>query len=156
MLCACSGEQFQFEEAPQSPESLATRDFSVSGLSSTRTTGRESKYEDTQVGDVESTLIESLTLNYEEARALLGRLEYQGGNFDAALQVFQGIDICGLKPLMTKAIIERTRHKKPRHKPGEILHLNIISMHSANLLVEAILLKSLCLNQLTRHRGKHT
>lgn len=67
MLCACSGEQFKFEEpAPQSPESLATRDFSASGLSST--TGNldwESKLEDAQVDEAESTLKEALSLNYE-------------------------------------------------------------------------------------------
>nr|TKR98785.1 hypothetical protein D5086_0000199460 [Populus alba] len=46
MLCACSGEQFKFDEPQQSPESLATRDFSASGLS-LRTTGDwESKLED--------------------------------------------------------------------------------------------------------------
>lgn len=68
MLCACSGEQFKFEEpAPQSPESLATRDFSASGLSSSRTgTGDwESKLDDAQVDEVESTLKEALSLNYE-------------------------------------------------------------------------------------------
>lgn len=67
MLCACSGEQFKFEEpAPQSPESLATRDFSASGLSSRNGTGGwESKLEDAQVDEVESTLKEALSLNYE-------------------------------------------------------------------------------------------
>lgn len=67
MLCACSGEQFKFEEAPQSPpESLATRDFSASGLSSSSRTGDcESKFNETQVEDVESTLKEALSLNYE-------------------------------------------------------------------------------------------
>lgn len=64
MLCACSGEQFKFEEAPQSPESLATRDFSASGFSS-RTGDCESKFDETQVEDVESTLKETLSLNYE-------------------------------------------------------------------------------------------
>lgn len=67
MLCACSGEQFKFEEpVPQSPESLATRDFSASGLSSRNGTGDwESKLEDAQVDEVESTLKEALSLNYE-------------------------------------------------------------------------------------------
>ncbi|KAB1199608.1 hypothetical protein CJ030_MR0G019215 [Morella rubra] len=51
MLCTCSGDQFKFEEPPQSPESLATRDFSASGLSS-RTGDWESKFEDTQVDEV--------------------------------------------------------------------------------------------------------
>lgn len=68
MLCACSGEQFKFEEAvPQSPESLATRDFSASGLSSrTGTVDWElSRLEEAQVDEAESTLKEALSLNYE-------------------------------------------------------------------------------------------
>ncbi|MCI20891.1 tetratricopeptide repeat protein 7B-like, partial [Trifolium medium] len=64
MLCACSGEQYKFEEAPQSPDSLATRDFSASGLSS-RTGDWDPKLSDNQVEDVETTLKEALSLNYE-------------------------------------------------------------------------------------------
>ncbi|KAF4368658.1 hypothetical protein CsatB_007425 [Cannabis sativa] len=149
MLCACSGEQFKLEEPPQSPESLATRDFSASGLSS-RTGDWESKFEDIQVDEAESTLKEALSLNYEEARALLGRLEYQRGNFDAALQVFQGIDIKNLTPRMTKAIVERTRQRKPRSK-GDVVPAGIMSMHSVSLLVEAILLKARSLEELGRY-----
>lgn len=71
MLCACSGEQFRFEDQPGSPESLATRDFSASGLSSsTRTRGGadwDSKLEESQVDEAESTLKEALSLNYEVA-----------------------------------------------------------------------------------------
>ncbi|XP_022772242.1 protein NPGR1-like [Durio zibethinus] len=150
MLCACSGEQFKFEDAPQSPDSLATRDFSASGLSS-RTGDWEPKVEDAQVEEVESTLKEALSLNYEEARALLGRLEYQRGNFDAALQVFQGIDIKGLTPRMTRAIVERTRQRKPRSK-GDIIPPSVMSLHSVSLLLEAILLKAKSLEELGHFR----
>ncbi|KAK6160602.1 hypothetical protein DH2020_003983 [Rehmannia glutinosa] len=149
MLCACSGEQFKIEEAvPQSPESLATRDFSASGLSS-RTVDWESKLEDAQVDEAESTLKEALSLNYEEARALLGRLEYQRGNFDAALQVFQGIDIRLLSPRMSKAIAERTRPRKLRSR-GRSLLAGLMSLHSVSLLLEAILLKAKSLAELGR------
>ncbi|XP_057469297.1 protein NPGR1 [Actinidia eriantha] len=148
MLCTCSGEQFKFEEpAPKSPESLATRDFSASGLSSRTTGDWDSKFEDAQVDEAESTLKEALSLNYEEARALLGRLEYQRGNFDAALQVYQGIDIRTLSPRMSKAIIERTRQRKPRSK-GENAVTGVMSLHSVSLLLEAILLKAKSLEQL--------
>ncbi|XVF39803.1 hypothetical protein PTKIN_Ptkin01aG0061700 [Pterospermum kingtungense] len=147
MLCACSGEQFKFEEAPQSPESLATRDFSASELSC-RTGDWESKFEDTvQVDEVESTLKEALSLNYEEARALLGRLEYERRNFDAALQVFQGIDFKSLTPRMTMAIVDSTRPRKPRSK-GDIVLPSVMSMHSVSLLLEAILLKAKSLEEL--------
>ncbi|MBA0765180.1 hypothetical protein Gotri_014429, partial [Gossypium trilobum] len=143
-------EQFKFEDAPQSPESLATRDFSASGLSS-RTGDWESKLDDVQVDEAESTLKEALSLNYEEARALLGRLEYQRGNFDAALQVFQGIDIKGLKPRMTGAIVERTRQRKLRSK-GDIIPPSVMSLHSVSLLLEAILLKAKSLDELGHFR----
>ncbi|XP_054799778.1 protein NPGR1 [Prosopis cineraria] len=149
MLCACSGEQFKFEDPPQSPESLATRDFSASGLSS-RTGDWESKFDDTQVDEAESTLKEALSLNYEEARALLGRLEFQRGNFDAALQVFQGIDTKGLTPRMIRAISERTRQRKQRSKADHLLP-SIMSMHSVSLLLEAILLKAKSLEALGRY-----
>ncbi|KAM3736340.1 hypothetical protein ACB098_10G155500 [Castanea mollissima] len=149
MLCACSGEQFKFEEPPQSPESLATRDFSASGLSS-RTVDWDSKFEDAQVDEVESTLKEALSLNYEEARALLGRLEYQRGNYDAALQVFQGIDIRGLTPRMTRAIFGRTRPRRTRAKADNAAP-GMMSMHSVSLLLEAILLKAKSMEELGRY-----
>lgn len=162
MLCACSGEQFRLEEAaPRSPESLATRDFSASGISSrtgdlksisSRTAGDlGSKYEDAHVDEAESTLKEALSLNYEEARALLGRIEYQKGNFDAALQLFQGIDIKVLTPRMTNAICERTRERKPRSKVDNSLS-GVMSWHSLSLLLEAILLKAKVLEELGRVR----
>ncbi|PHU20689.1 hypothetical protein BC332_11840 [Capsicum chinense] len=151
MLCACSGEQFKFDEAaPESPESLATRDFSASGISSrTGTIDWDSKLDDAQVDEVESTLKEALSLNYEEARALLGRLEYQRGNFDAALQVFQGIDIRTLSSRMSKAIAERTRPLKPRSK-ADVVPAGVMSLHSVSLLLEAILLKAKSLEELSR------
>lgn len=177
MLCACSGEQFRFEEPPpRSPESLATRDFSASvhssrtprdfsGVSrvSSRTTrnfsasglfsriasaGRDhlaSKLEDDQVDEVESTLKGTLGLNYEEARALLGRMEYQKGNFSAAIQLFQGIDISRLTSEMIKAIREHTRQKEPKSKVT-----GVMSMPSVSLFLEAILLKSKTLKELGR------
>lgn len=147
MLCACSGEQFKFEETPRSPESLATRDFSASGLSSRTNGDWDTKFQDIQVDEVESTLKEALSLNYEEARALLGRLEYQRGNFDAALQVFQVIDVKSLIPRMSKAILERTRQRKTRSK-GDNLPSSIMSMHSVSLLLEAIYLKAKSLEEL--------
>ncbi|KAJ6709707.1 PROTEIN NPGR1 [Salix koriyanagi] len=151
MLCACSGEQFKFDEPQQSPESLATRDFSASGLSSRTVGDWESKLEDIHVDEAESTLKEALSLNYEEARALLGRLEYQRGNLDAALQVFQGIDIKALTPKMIKAIVERIHYRKSRSK-GEIVPPSVMSMHSVSLFVEAILLKANSLEELGHHR----
>lgn len=88
----------------------------------------------------------------QEARALLGRLEFQRGNFDAALQVFQGIDIKALSPRMTGAIVERTRLRKPRAK-GDNIPPGVMSMHSVSLLLEAILLKAKSLEELGQYIG---
>lgn len=90
---------------------------------------------------------------FQEARALLGRLEYQRGNFDAALQVFQGIDIKGLTPRMIKAIAERTNLRKPRPKADILILPNVMSLHSVSLLLEAILLKAMSLEELGRYIG---
>jgi hypothetical protein len=88
----------------------------------------------------------------QEARALLGRLEFQRGNYDAALQVFQGIDIKALAPRMTWAIVERTRPRKPRAK-GDNIPPGVMSMHSVSLLLEAILLKAKSLEELGQYIG---
>ncbi|KAF3674292.1 hypothetical protein FXO37_06461 [Capsicum annuum] len=136
MMCACSREQFKFDEpAPESPESLATRNFSASGISSrTGTIDWDSKLD-------------------EERRALLGKLEYQRGNFDAALQVFQGIDIRTLSLRMSKAFTERTRPLK-RCFNGDIVPAGMMSLHSVNLLLEATLLKGKSLEEFSQIKVK--
>ncbi|KAJ9567564.1 hypothetical protein OSB04_003530 [Centaurea solstitialis] len=155
MLCACSGEQFKVEEPiSRSPESLATRDFSASGISSrTGTADWDSKFEDAQVDEAESTLKEALSLNYEEARALLGRLEYQRGNIDAALQVFYGIDIRSLSPRMIKAISDRALERNSKSKRENAV-VGVMSLHSVSLLLEAILLKAKSLQEMGRFKGR--
>lgn len=85
---------------------------------------------------------------------MLGRLEYQRGNFDAALQVFQGIDIRSLTPRMVKAIAGKIREEKPRPKGDSAPPSGGMSMHSVSLLLEAILLKAKSLEELGRYIGK--
>ncbi|KAM7279460.1 hypothetical protein ACFE04_006594 [Oxalis oulophora] len=162
MLCPCSSsvEELKMDEIPESPQSLATRDFSASGVSSSRTTTTTTtnwesscKLNDShQVDEAESTLKEALSLNYEEARALLGRLEYQRGNYHAALQVFQGIDIKGLSPRMSLAILHRTtttstaqpttRNAKAKSLSRLVVPSTVMYLHSVSLFLEAILLKA--------------
>lgn len=87
---------------------------------------------------------------------MLGRLEYQRGNFDAALQVFKGIDIKLLTPRITKAIVDRTRpcNKPPRSSKAVTLPPpTSMSMHSVSLLLEAILLKARSLEELGSCKG---
>ncbi|KAM7518417.1 hypothetical protein LguiB_017379 [Lonicera macranthoides] len=153
MLGVCSGEQFKLKERAvlQLSESLATRDFSASSsLSRTGTGERMTKSDDAHVDEAESTLREAISLNYEEARALLGRLEYQKGNFEAALHVFKGIDIITLSPKMSKAITERTQQHFTLRPKGENVPPNVMSLHSVSLLLEAILLKAKSLEGLNR------
>jgi hypothetical protein len=92
---------------------------------------------------------------------LLGRLEHQRGNFDAALQVLQGIDIRSLRPRMTTAIAEsvkprappRSSRRKSSQVNGMLMHM---SMHSVSLLLEAILLKAKSLDALGKVTGIDT
>lgn len=91
-------------------------------------------------------------MQLKEARALLGRLEYQKGNFDAALQVFYGIDIKNLSPRMIKAISDRTlQHTLKNKRENNVVGL--MSLHSVSLLLEAILLKAKSLQEMSRFKG---
>ncbi|KAF3645559.1 hypothetical protein FXO38_19595 [Capsicum annuum] len=80
---------------------------------------------------------------------MLGKLEYQRGNFDAALQVFQRIDIQTLSLKIAKAITEGRRLLKPCSK-SDVVHVGVMSLHSMSLLLQAILLKAKSLEKLSR------
>ncbi|MFQ6636802.1 hypothetical protein Gotur_027031 [Gossypium turneri] len=74
------------DETPsQTQESSTAREFSANGTSMS-TTDVEAKLDKGNIEEVESSLRERLSLNSEEARTLLGRLEYQRGNVEAALR----------------------------------------------------------------------
>ncbi|KAK3017540.1 hypothetical protein RJ639_007412 [Escallonia herrerae] len=138
MRCIFSGEQFRAEEIIPSSESLATRDYSASGYSS-RPGEPDPKLDTSNIEEAESSLRESGFLNYEEARALLGRLEYQKGNIEAALHVFEGIDIAAVIPKIRSSIARRSELPR-RHSQSDAAPL--MSMHAVNLLFEAIFLKA--------------
>ena len=91
-------------------------------------------------------------MKLKEARALLGRLEYQRGNFDAALQVFYGIDIRSLSPRMIRAISDRTLQRNSKAKRENSV-VGVMSLHSVSLLLEAILLKAKSLQEMGRFKG---
>jgi hypothetical protein len=86
----------------------------------------------------------------QEARALLGRLEYQRGNVEAALHVFEGIDINAIIPKMRCSIAKSAQHRKGRSRAE---HAQGMSMHAVNLLLEAIYLKAKSLQDLGKPRG---
>ena len=88
----------------------------------------------------------------QEARALLGRLEYQRGNVEAALQVFDGIDISTVRSRMKSSSESRGSHRRGRSK-NEFAQ-QPLSLHAAGLLLEAIYLKAKSLQKLGRLPGK--
>ncbi|OVA02347.1 Tetratricopeptide repeat-containing domain [Macleaya cordata] len=153
MRCLRSGEHLRADEMVPSSESLATRDYSASGYSS-RAGESEHKPDNSNIEEAESSLRESGCLNYEEARALLGRLEYQKGNVEAALHVFDGIDIAAVTPKMKLCIARRgnARRGERRKRPSQNDDAPLMSMHAVSLLFEAIFLKAKSLQALGRYR----
>ncbi|XP_050130198.1 protein NPGR2-like isoform X3 [Malus sylvestris] len=149
LKCIRSGEQLRVDEVPHSSDSLATRDYSASGGTgcSTRTGEVETKVDNSNIEEAESSLRESGYLNYEEARALLGRLEYQKGNTEAALHVFEGIDIAGVIPKMKVSI---SRGCETNRRCSQSDSVPPMSMHAVSLLLEAIFLKAKSLQGLGR------
>ncbi|XP_008438486.1 protein NPGR2-like [Cucumis melo] len=145
--CIRSGDQLRVDEMAHSSDSLATRDYSASGFSS-RTGGEvEQKVDNGNIEEAESSLRESGYLNYEEARALLGRLEYQKGNIEAALHVFEGIDIAAVISRI-KASFSTRYEQNRRQSQSDVVPT--MSMHAISLLLEAIFLKAKSLQGLGR------
>ncbi|KAI4318067.1 hypothetical protein L6164_025876 [Bauhinia variegata] len=144
--CLCSREQLRIDELEFSSESLATRDYSASGYSS-RPGEIEGKVDNSNIEEAESSLRESGYLNYEEARALLGRLEYQKGNTEAALHVFEGIDIAAVIPKIKISLSKRCEQNR-RLSQSDARPL--MSMHAVSLLLEAVFLKAKSLQTLGR------
>lgn len=149
LKCIRSAEQMKVDEneLDHSSDSLATRDYSASGYSS-RPGEVEPKVDTSNIEEAESSLRESGYLNYEEARALLGRLEYQKGNTEAALHVFEGIDIAAVTPKMKVSISRRFEQNRRRSQSDAA---SPMSMHAVSLLLEAVFLKSKSLQGLGRY-----
>ncbi|KAK7268825.1 hypothetical protein RIF29_21534 [Crotalaria pallida] len=150
--CICSSrEQLKVEDdISYSSESLATRDYSASGGYSSRPGENETKVDNSNIEEAESSLRESGYLNYEEARALLGRLEYQKGNIEAALHVFEGIDIAAVIPKMKISI---SRRREPNRRLSQSDAMPPMSIHAVSLLLEAVFLKAKSLQTLGRFQG---
>lgn len=148
MKCLRSGEQLRLDEMVPSSKSLATKDYSASGYSS-RAGETEQKPDIGNIEEAESSLRESGSLNYEEARALLGRFEYQKGNIEAALHVFEGIDIAANTPKMKDTLSRKVETRKRR---SHNFATTPMSIHAVSLLLESIFLKSKSLQVLGRYK----
>ncbi|KHG28092.1 Tetratricopeptide repeat protein 7A [Gossypium arboreum] len=149
MKCLCAGEKLiKVEQMIPPSESLAVEDHSLCGHSSKFSNG-ENKPDTGNIEEAELSLRESSSLNYEEARALLGRIEYQKGNIEAALHVFEGIDIAAIIPKMKLSLtrkVERRKRQSHDYAPPPM------SVHTISLLLEAIFLKAQSLQHLQRFR----
>lgn len=108
----------------------------------------EAKLDEGNIQEAESALREGLSLNFEEARALLGRLEYQRGNVEGALRVFDGIDLQAAIQRMQPSVTEKQPSKKGRTKSIE--SVPGVSQHAAGLVLEAIYLKAKSLQKIGR------
>ncbi|THU69193.1 hypothetical protein C4D60_Mb08t11830 [Musa balbisiana] len=147
MKCLCSGEQLQVDEMVRSSESLATKECSAVRYSC-QNGETEQRVDTGNIEEAESSLREGLCLNYEEARALLGRLEYQRGNVEAALRVFDGIDLASVGPKIRTAITKRIERRKFQSNWDS----GPMSIHAVSLLVEAVYLKARALQDLGRFK----
>ncbi|KAE9462456.1 hypothetical protein C3L33_05660, partial [Rhododendron williamsianum] len=139
-LSPVGGESEKEEEV-----GMAVREVCANGLCM-KTTEVEAKLDEGNIQEAESSLREGLSLNFEEARALLGRLEYQRGNLEGALRVFDGIDLQAAIQRL-QPIAEKQASKKGRPRT-ESMHT--ISQHAASLVLEAIYLKAKSLQKLGR------
>lgn len=88
--------------------------------------------------------------NLQEARALLGRLEYQRGNAEAALRVFDGIDLQAAILRLQPSVSEKQPSRKGRSRSDS---QHAVSQHAASLVLEAIYLKAKSLQKLGRLNG---
>ncbi|KAH9603471.1 hypothetical protein KSS87_012547 [Heliosperma pusillum] len=134
MMNCCSGEKMRVNEMLQLPESPGED---------------HSEHEILNMQEAELSLSESGGLNSEEARALLGRYEYQKGNIEAALQVFEGINIAivasNIKTTLARIQGYPRRRSKKDPKPQK-------SIRGVSLVFEALFLKAKSLQALGRFK----
>lgn len=140
MLGSQSSDSIEYED--QTP----SREVWANGVCM-KTSEVEAKLDEGNIQEAESSLREGLSLNFEEARALLGRLEYQRGNVEAALHVFDGIDLPAAIQRLQPSFSEKQPSRKGRSR-GDSHHA--VSQHAASLVLEAIYLKAKSLQKLGR------
>ncbi|CAB81448.1 putative protein [Arabidopsis thaliana] len=140
------------EEEDKKSEVGVGRDYNGSSALSTAESENAKKLDNGNIEEAELSLRETSSLNYEEARALLGRIEYQKGNIEAALRVFEGIDINGITVKMKTALTVREDRKHRRRSKGgfSTAPSPAMSKHAVSLLFEAIFLKAKSLQRLGR------
>ncbi|KAK7346164.1 hypothetical protein VNO80_20679 [Phaseolus coccineus] len=73
-----------------------------------KVTELEAKLDAGNVEEAEATLRNGLSLNSEEAKALLGKIEYQRGNVENAFRVFDGIDLQPIIQQLQTSLSDKT------------------------------------------------
>ncbi|EPS66209.1 hypothetical protein M569_08567, partial [Genlisea aurea] len=134
-----SSELAEWENDPSS-----TRHFTANGVRM-KTDEVEAKLDEGNIQEAESALREGLSLNFEEARALLGKLEYQRGNVESALHVFDGIDLQAAIQRLQQSLSDKQPSKRGRSRSDAS---SSVSQHATNLVLEAIYLKAKSLQKL--------
>ncbi|KZV52198.1 tetratricopeptide repeat protein 7A [Dorcoceras hygrometricum] len=110
-----------------------------------RTTIVEARLDEGNIQEAESALRDGFSLNFEEARALLIKLEYQRGNVEGALRVFEGIDL--------QAAIQRMQHSFSDKQPSRKIRsrneaVYAVSQHGTNVVLGVVYLKAKSLQKL--------
>jgi tetratricopeptide (TPR) repeat protein len=148
LKCLCSGDQLRTEDKMvPSFESLSIEDYGNEIISRAR---EIAKQPDTgNIEEAELSLRKNGVLNYEEARAVLGRYEYQKGNVEAALRVFEGIDISMVAPNIKSTLSRRVER---RRRSSQNIETPQMSIPAVSLILEAIFLKSKSLQALGRFK----
>ena len=86
----------------------------------------------------------------QEAQALLGKLEYQRGNVEGALRVFDGIDLKAAIQRLQPSLLEKPPVKKG---PSRGESPSSVTQHAASMVLEAIYLKAKSLQKLGKFDG---
>ncbi|KAJ1412458.1 Tetratricopeptide-like helical domain superfamily [Sesbania bispinosa] len=108
-------------------ECLTVREVCANG-SCIKTSELEAKLDEGNIQEAEAALREGLSINSEEARALLGKLEYQRGNVEGALHVFDGIDLQAAIQRLQTSLSEKPPIKKG---PARTESPTSVSQHAA-------------------------
>ncbi|XP_028795726.1 protein NPG1-like [Neltuma alba] len=109
----------------------------------------EAKLDQGNVEAAESALKEGLSITSEEARTLIGKLEYQRGNYASALRVFDGVDLQAALQQLQSLVSDKSAAKKARPRAESPTS---IPRHAASLMLESIYFKAKTL----RKQGKIT
>ncbi|WJX88228.1 Protein npg1 [Trifolium repens] len=130
----------------------SVREFCANGTCM-KTAEVEAKLDQGNIQDAETALRDGLSLTSEEARALLGKLEYQRGNVEGALRVFDGVDLKAAIQRLQTSLSEKPPVKKG---PARAESPSSVTQHAASMVLEAIYLKAKTLQKLGRYNEAAT